>query len=380
MIIIPNMQKILQSDTIQRALAENGLTQKELAASLGVSAQAVTNWLKGKDFPRPATLLKLAATLKLNFDEIVQNNNSGQPIVAFRKKGNAKTTQKHVTRAKEMGMLLKPLVPYLPEQQALRTQITAPSTDYDKLNIVVSQTRSRLGIGEQAVLSYEQLIGEFRNTGAILIPVMWGAKQRHENAIHIRLPEEDITFILLNLDTRVEDFKFWMAHELAHVYTPELAGTEEGEDYADAFAGALLFPQPCVEACYQEIRRKKSEAGIINALFECAQNHLISINTVYQQIKQYAQAKQLPALSITENALHATRNSITGPLISEALYDPMPPASDIYIASCKNAFQSDFFDALKQMLKEQATESGYIQQILDMSVHDAKSLYETLRH
>ena len=374
------MQKNLQSDTIQRALAENGLTQKELAASLGVSAQAVTNWLKGKDFPRPATLLKLAATLKLNFDEIVQNNNSGQPIVAFRKKGNAKTTQKHVTRAKEMGMLLKPLVPYLPEQQALRTQITAPSTDYEKLNVVVSQTRARLGIGEQAVLSYEQLIGEFRNSGAILVPVMWGAKQRHENAIHIRLPEEDITFILLNLDTRVEDFKFWMAHELAHVYTPELAGSEEGEDYADAFAGALLFPQPCVEACYQEIRRKKSETGIINAFIECAQNHLISINTVYQQIKQYAKAKQLPPLSITENALHATRNSISGPLISEVLYDPMPPASDIYIASCKNAFQSDFFDALKQMLKEQATESGYLQQILDMSIHDAKSLYEELRH
>ncbi len=374
------MQKNLHSDTIQRALAENGLTQKELAATLGVSAQAVTNWLKGKDFPRPATLLKLAATLKLNFDEIVQNNNSGQPIVAFRKKGNAKTTQKHVTRAKEMGMLLKPLVPYFPEQQALRTQITTPSTDYEKLNIVVSQTRSRLGIGEQAMLGYEQLIGEFKNTGAILVPVMWGAKQRHENAIHIRLPEEDITFILLNLDTRIEDFKFWMAHELAHVYTPDLAGTEEGEDYADAFAGALLFPQPCVEACYQEIHRKKSETGIINALFECAQNHLISINTVYQQIKQYTEAKQLPALSITENALHAARNSITGPLISEVLYDPMPPAPDIYIASCKNTFQSDFFDALKQMLKEQATESGYIQQILDMSVHDAKSLYEALRH
>jgi len=374
------MQKNLQSDTIQRSLRENGLTQKELAASLGVSAQAVTNWLKGKDFPRPATLLKLAATLKLNFDEIVQNDNSGQPIVAFRKKGNAKTTQKHVTRAKEMGMLLKPLVPYLPEQQALRTQITTPSTDYEKLNVVVSQTRSRLGIGEQAVLSYEQLIGEFKNTGAILVPVMWGAKQRHENAIHIRLPEEDITFILINLDTHIEDFKFWMAHELAHVYTPDLAGSEEGEDYADAFAGALLFPQPCVEACYQEIRRKKSETGIINALFECAQKHLISINTVYQQIKQYAQAKQLPALAITENALHATRNSINGPLISEVLYDPMPPAPDVYIASCKNAFQSDFFDALRQMLKEQATESGYLQQILDMSIHDAKSLYEELRH
>jgi Zn-dependent peptidase ImmA (M78 family) len=55
-----------------------------------------------------------------------------------------------------------------------------------------------------------------------------GEKKRHENALHILLPAEKVTFIYLNLDTHLEDFKFWMAHELAHVYTPELAGKDEG--------------------------------------------------------------------------------------------------------------------------------------------------------
>ncbi len=374
------MQKTMKTEALRKALADQGLTQKDLANKLGVSAQAITNWLKGKDFPRPATLLKLASTLHLTFEQMVQTDDVSRPVVAFRKKGSAKTTNAHINKAEEMGMLLKPLVPCLPEQQALRTLITTPSTDYDKLQAAVLQTRNRLGIGEQAILGYESLIGEFRNSGAVLVPVMWGAKQRHENAIHIRLPQEDVTFILLNLDTRLEDFKFWMAHELAHVYTPDLAGSEEGEDYADAFAGALLFPAPCAEACYKTVRKKTSNESVMRALLKCADKYLISLNTVYQQVKQYAKANGLPALVIDENNMHATRNSHTGPLISEALYDPVPPMPVVYIASCKNVFQSDFFHALRQMLQERETGPSYLQQILDMSIHDAKSLYEELRH
>lgn len=373
------MQKIINSKSIKDTLLQNGMSQKQLAESVGVSSQAVTNWMKGKDFPRPATLLKLAATLQLNFEQIVQSAATEQPIIAFRKKGNAKTTPLHIVKAQEIGMLLKPLVPYLPEQQILRTLITSPSTEYEKLQAAVTQTRSRLGIGEQAVLGYEQLIGEFRNSGAILIPVMWGKKNEHKNALHIRLPKEDITFILINLDTRVEDFKFWMAHELAHVYTPVLTGNNEGEDYADAFAGALLFPQPCTEACYKEASNKNS-ADIMRTLLKYSQNHLISLNTVYEQIKLYIKANGLPELSIDVNSMHAIRNSITGPLISDALYNPMPPAPDVYIASCEHAFQSDFFLALKKMLNAQDTRPSYLQQILDISIHDAKSLYEVLRH
>ncbi|MEN8179173.1 MAG: XRE family transcriptional regulator [Pseudomonadota bacterium] len=374
------MQKVINTEALREALSNRGLTQKQLAETLGVSSQAVTNWLKQKDFPRPAKLLKLTTTLHLTFDELVKTSNGDQPIVAFRKKGGAKTTSAHIAKAHGIGMLLKPLVPYLPELQALRTLITSPTTEHHKLQVIVAQTRDQLGIGERAVLEYEHLIGEFKNAGAILVPVLWGEKKVHENALHIRLPQEDVTFIFLNLDTRLEDFKFWLAHELAHVYTPELAGSDDGEDFADAFAGALLFPRACVEIAYRDALKQKHNDDVIRILQEHAHRHMISLNTVYQQLKQYAKAEGLPTLSVGEQSIHAVRNSVRGQLISDALFDPTPPAPDHYIAASAHVFQSDFFNALKRMLHEKHTGSSYIQQVLDSTVHDAKAIYEELRH
>ena len=380
MVIIGLMQKAINTAALRTALAKHGLTQQQLANQIGVSSQAVTNWLKGKDFPRPPTLLKLATTLKLGFEQLVQVTDESRPIVAFRKKGSAKTTAAHITKTNGIGMLLKPLVPYLSEIQALRTLITSPSTDYHKLEIAVAQTRTRLGIGERAVLGYEHLISEFKSSGAILVPVMWGAKQRHENALHIRLPQDDVTFIFLNLDTRAEDFKFWMAHELAHVYTPDLAGTDEGEDFADAFSGALLFPKACAEPAYHEALQQDGRDGAIRVMLAHADEHMISVNTVYQQIKRFAKSANLPLLDAEERFIHAVRNRNHGPLISEALFDPMPPELRRYIAACEHSFQSDFFAALKRMILESGTTASYIQQILDISLQDATALYEDLRH
>ena len=59
------MEKLLNSAVIYSVLTERGITQKQLAGEVGISSQAVTNWLKGIDFPRPASLLKLATTLKI---------------------------------------------------------------------------------------------------------------------------------------------------------------------------------------------------------------------------------------------------------------------------------------------------------------------------
>lgn len=374
------MRKVIKQAALQRALEKQGWTQSTLAEKVGVSAQSVTNWMQGEGFPRPATLLKVATLLRLSFEQLVQTDEKDRPVVAFRKKGNAKTKDTHISRAEEIGMLLKPLVPYLPEMQVLRTLITSPSTEYGKLQTAVSQTRARLGLGDQAVLRYEQLIGEFADCGAILIPVLWGAKGNHENAMHIRLPAEDVTFIFVNLDTRVEDFKFWMAHELAHVLTPDLAGTIRGEDYADAFAGSLLFPRACAEAAYTEASRKRSSSGEIDALLQYAHTHSISLNTVHQRVKEFAAFSRLPALSVDDRAIHKVRNRMIGPLVSEALFDPMPPSPRQFIANAENNFRSTFFQAIKQMIQDKGTEAGYLQQVLDLSIGDAQALHEELTH
>jgi transcriptional regulator with XRE-family HTH domain len=374
------MEKALNFNAIQSALTAQGMNQKQLAEAVGTSSQSVTNWLKGKDFPRPAALLKLATTLSLTFEQLVQVNDPGRPVVAYRKKANAKTTAVHLAKAESIGMLLKPLVAYLPEIQALRTLITSPSTDYDKLQIVVSQTRNRLGIGQQAVLGYENLIGEFKDCGAVLVPVLWGAKGNHENALHIRLPQEDVTFIFLNLDTRLEDFKFWMAHELAHVLTPDLSGSNAGEDFADTFAGALLYPKACAESAYREAVRHTKSDSAIKVLMGQADAHMISLNTVYQQVRHYAASSDLIPLPIQETAIHAVRNSRRGALVSQALFDPMPLSPQRYIAACENTFQTDFFHALKRMIVANGTGAAYIQQVLDTSLQDAVAFHEALRH
>lgn len=373
------MEKQLNSGAIQNVLAERGITQKQLAVAVGTSSQAVTNWLKGKDFPRPASLLKIATTLGLNFDQLVQTSNVGRPVIAYRKKANVKTTAVHIAKAEGIGMLLKPLVAHLPELQALRTLITSPSTDYEKLQVIASQTRSRLGIGEQAVLAYEHLIGEFKECGAILVPVLWGAKGNHENALHIRLPQEDVTFIFLNLDTRLEDFKFWMAHELAHVLTPELSGTNEGEDFADDFAGALLYPKACAEQTYRTATQQPTIDLAMEVLYQQANTHLISLNTVFQQVQRYAKSANLITLPIEETHIHVLRNSLRGPLVSDNMFDPMPPSPLRYIAACENTFQTCFFQALKRMIHISGTGAPYVQQVLDTSMQDALALYEELR-
>ena len=249
------MQRTLNAESVKLALQGKGWSQKELAAAVGVSAQSVTNWLKGADFPRPDKLLKLATTLRLRLDQLVAalpERAANQPVVAFRRRAATKTTEAHIAKAQSMGALLEPLVPHLPPLRALRTAIAQPSASYADLQRTVAQTRDKLGLGQQAVLDYATLIGEFAANDAFLVPVLWGAQQHHGNALHILLPAQHVTFVYLNLDTFIEDFKFWMAHELAHVYTPDLAGTIAGEDFADAFAGALLFPEPLAAAAYRE--------------------------------------------------------------------------------------------------------------------------------
>jgi transcriptional regulator with XRE-family HTH domain len=121
------MHRVIHRESVKTALAAKGWDQKKLAEEVGVSGQTVTNWMKGVDSPRPATLLKLASALSLGFDKLVLADQADQPVIAFRKKGGAKTTDEHVLRARAMGAMLKPLVGYLPARQSLRTQISDTS-------------------------------------------------------------------------------------------------------------------------------------------------------------------------------------------------------------------------------------------------------------
>ena len=372
------MHKVIHGENLKQALQERGWTQKDLAKEIQVTGQAVTNWLKGVDFPRPDKLLKLATTLSLSFSDLVRMPGVEQPVIAFRKKGNSKTTQDQILKAIAMGSLLRPMAPFLVGQKALRTQFAAATTQYGPLQFMAAEVRERIGLGLEAVLSYEHLIEQFSSNGAVIAPVMWGAKQNHKNALHILLRQEQVTFIFLNLDTYLEDFKFWMAHELAHVFTPQLAATDEGEDFADAFAGAILFPKPLAEVAYNRASKQSTVQGAIREIQHSAHEHNISLYSVFCEINRYAKAHELPLLQCKEKDIHAIRNSRRGQLISEILFAPPPPKPEALIAASSTVFRSEFFPALQRMIRQNGTGAGYLQQIMDIPLQDAKALHEVL--
>ncbi|MDH0863033.1 helix-turn-helix domain-containing protein [Mitsuaria sp. GD03876] len=375
----PSMHKVVHSENIKAALAQKGWTQKQLAESLGVSAQAVTLWLKGEGLPRPDKLLKLATTLRLSLGQLVKAEDPDRPVVAFRKRAATKTTQQHVDDAVTRGKLLRALVPSLPELRALRTELPNPSTDYADLQRAVAQTRAKLGIGQDARLAYSVLISEFAANDAFLVPVLWGEKSRHENALHILLPATRVTFIYLNIDARIEDFKFWMAHELAHVYTPPLAGSDEGEDFADAFAGALLFPQALAERAWREANSARRKADVVAALMRHATAHEISLFTVYCQAQAFAKAHGLRPLALNEGAdIHAVRSAVRGRTVAQDLFGTAPPDPGAYLAAAQNVFRSEFFPSLQRMLKAHDIGPAYLQQILDLPLADATALHAVL--
>lgn len=58
---------------IKRLRLEKGLTQEQLAAKLGVSAQAVSKWETDQTYPDGALLLPLANVLEVSLDELFGN-------------------------------------------------------------------------------------------------------------------------------------------------------------------------------------------------------------------------------------------------------------------------------------------------------------------
>jgi hypothetical protein len=218
---------------------------------------------------------------------------------------------------------------------------------------------------------------------AVIVPVMWGKKSRHENALHIYLPESKTTWIYLNLDSNLHDFKFWMAHELGHVLSAPLleAGKVDfAEDFSDAFAGALLFPGTAARPVYERYAEAMSSRSRVQVIVEAAQEYVISPFSVYKEMQNLAHAEGLPFELLPEGQLHASiANFNKGfPSVSEQLFDGKTPSADHFMRVCQEVFKTPFFAALGSYLKKSKTNDSIVSRILDVPLIDARELRKAL--
>jgi len=380
------MQKRLNITKAHEAIDKAGFTQTAVADSLNVTKEAVSQWLLGKSFPRPDKLLRLGKLLNLSFDELVIKEDPNVPKVAFRKMKGTKTKRHHIEKAQEIGRFLRHLVPYLPfDTFEMPPVLKSPSCNYGYLRTVTKKVREDINLGPIEGVDFTHLIRRFSELQAVVVPVMWGAKQRHENAIHIYLPDSGSTWVYLNLDTNIHDFKFWMAHELGHCLSPSLEG-DEAEDFADAFAASLLYPHELAEGAYVSIWSQPSSAAKIAHVIDLADQLTISPWTVLGQVNKYAESTGKPQIRLSNSAFPGAVTNFNKRYknLSKALFGDNEldehgnlSARD-FIEKVGSAFETPFFDLLRKYLKEHNKGSGFVQTVLDMPLLDARSIHSEL--
>jgi transcriptional regulator with XRE-family HTH domain len=374
------MKKRLNIQNANNAMEAAGLTQTAVAEQLSVSKEAVSQWLKEKSFPRPNKLLQFAKLLKLGFGELVINEEPNAPIIAFRKKAGTKTKNHHVEKAQETGRFLRHLVPYLPfDTLEMPPVLKSPNCNYEYLQKVALKVRKDINLNETDTVDFDHLIRRFKELQAVIVPVLWGAKNRHENAIHIYLPDSQTTWVYLNLDVNLHDFKFWMSHELGHCLSPSLSG-DEAEDFADAFAGTLLFPHKKAKKTYDLLLTKNSERLRLQCLMDIAKEEFVSPDTIQRQVNKYAVNEGMLEIDFGKKLYGWITNfNKKYNNLSKAMFDDLDKLSAReYITKTEEGFETPFFDMLRQYLKTKDISSGFIQNVTDMPLMDARSMHAEL--
>lgn len=375
------VEKTLNLPTLRDALIKAGLNQSDLATKLKVSREAVSKWFAGESLPKPDKLLRMGMLLGLSFEQLVSLPPlTAAPVVSYRKKAHRKTKDEHLDNARETGELLKRLVPYLPKQELTRPPtLKDPTADYSYVQAVAAQARQEMGLENKAVIDFKDLIDKFNKLHAVIIPVLWGEQQHHGNALNIHLPDSHTTWVFLNLDSNAVDFKFWMAHELGHSLAPELVN-DAGEDFAESFAQALLFPESHVVKLRTELERMSGIRPKVERVVDEARKHIISPYTIHRALAAYEQARNLPRTDLGASFMATVTIFTKGfKTITQAVLAHQPPEPADYIAVARSRFGSPFFEALAEFCKHEEGAEHYIQRVLWVSLADAKALSGELR-
>lgn len=372
-----NVEKRLNIKAVTDRMLERGLSQKDLADKLQVTGAAISSWFKPEKFPRPQHLLKLAELLELTFQEIVLKSRDETSRVAFRKSGNYKITKDHVEKFDYVSRLLKKLVPHLPFDTLTAPPVLKdPKVDYAYIQQAAAAVRASIET-KGGVIEFDELLKFFNALQAVLVPVLWGEKH-YKNATHVFLPDSSTTWIFINLDTKVFDFKFWLAHELGHAKTPQLT-EEEGEAFADSFAGALLFPENLAKEAFENLVKISDEWQRVSFVCELAKKFIISPLTIYYEVNAFARHHGLEPIAMEKTIFRGSTQFNKGfKLLSEGIFNTQSPEPKDVIKFAEEELKTPFFDCLAKFLSSAKESPKFVSNLLDISLEDGYALYKEL--
>ena len=369
--------KKLNTEAINTRLMELGLSQSAVAEKLGHSREAISQWLLGKSFPRPKALLELAALTGLDFEKLVVADAGPAVSFAYRTNRNKKLKPDLRERAEDMASALLRLKNYFSFDTSFALPLLPePRNVYAYVHGVARELREEMACAPEAPIQEQSIIGYFGRLRTVFVPVLWGPSG--PNALHVGLDDNVANFVYINVQKRASDVKYWMIHELAHILAPSLPEVE-AERFADSLAGAFLFPEAAAKAFREIIARAPTKGAVVVQILQAASTYGISPITVWDQARRGAvnQGESVPELDIYGAAANYDKTVAT---LAEMLFGEEEPSVEKYIVDTRSWFGSRFFDGLGRCLKSEEKGPSIVQQVLGISMSDAKGVWDYLVH
>ena len=377
------MERKLDTSKLDDLMQSNGFSISALARATGYSKEAVSNWCRGESQPRPASLLRLALALQVSGEELLSGTPHDLPRVSFREKARRKVDEKFRSDFARSARHLEHLIPHLPEKMCHSVFIRSPRIDYKHIQAEAMRFRQQLGVELGGYeIGFVRLLTYVQNTGAIMIPVPWGHKSHPVNGVHVNLPKSNTDWLYINIDTPVVDAKFWLLHEIAHMLTPSLVPDSSiAEQYADAFAQAVLCPEPVASNLHSRLLSLNSDALRIKHLKKLGVMLTVSPYTLYRASNEYAKANGKKEIRLEKAIYGAVTNVVKEtPTLSELMFSSSPPEPDEYVSESSKLFNTSFFDALKSFVVATGKSSSILCRLLGLSTVDAMDIYGVLTH
>jgi transcriptional regulator with XRE-family HTH domain len=367
---------MLNEQLISAAMTRLGLNQAALADTCGVSREAVSKWLSGESVPRPAKLRAIAEALQTSVDKLVVRDEQDEPVIAFRTRLKEPLSGKAKARAQEMGRHYRQLLPFVGGARLYSPRLLdEPKVDEAYISEAVADLRASLKLAPTESPSIAQLIDVLHDIGAHIVPVIWGGdKVGHENALTIYLPESKTSWVVLNLSAGQDDFKYWLAHELAHCLTLHKLTDDEGELFAERYAQLLVFPDALAAQALAAMRASTNPRE--EALY-FAGRHGVSVVTVVKSADRIAVACGQDPTGVETEAFYEewNRNRANRPTVAVDLFGNEPPTADAFVETSSRTFRTNVFDAIARLHKAQGGHSpAFVATLLNVELDQAREL------
>jgi transcriptional regulator with XRE-family HTH domain/Zn-dependent peptidase ImmA (M78 family) len=378
------MSRVLDQELLRTTMEKRGLTFTALAREMGVSVESVSKWVRGVATPRPGKAFRLGQVLDLTHEQLYGKSDAVlEPQIAFRITRNQAPSDGHRARARDMARMYEQLVPYLPFSRFVAPQqLKNPGASYEYLEELCVQLRREMGLGAQDPIALKTLF-EYLSSRlqAVVVPVFWNHRSGGaELAAHIYSPKTQTTWIPFNLDTKAWDARFWVAHELAHALTFQSFDADQGEVFADAFAGTLVMPPVLANAAYSQMRTMRTFGERFKIAVEVGERLHISPVCVAKQVERFARETGAEALGLDTPQLYKSiaRPQKAAPTVSQELFPKGNPSVAEFRRAASDFIKTPFFETLSKYLRDRHGGPAFIQGLLDCPLEDAIALNREL--